>query len=255
MQNIKGAIFDMDGTLLDSMPVWKRLTQNYLKQFDLHITDQDFAACEGFSQPQVADYFLTRHPELPLTREQMLDGMDELITSRYETIAKPKPGVIEFLERMRRKGVKMAIATLTARRHAEKALLDRGMMQYFSFMLTIEDVGVPKYEPDIYLEAARRLGLAPAECMVFEDAPYAASLRTGQAFSCAAWRRRPTPTGKPSFEASATSLSSARSTSLTESCRERRKKAAVWTKTRFCRNAAKTLALCRIMSYTIHKKK
>ena len=55
MQNIKGAIFDMDGTLLDSMPVWKRLTQNYLKQFDLHITDQDFAACEGFSQPQVAD--------------------------------------------------------------------------------------------------------------------------------------------------------------------------------------------------------
>lgn len=171
MQNIKGAIFDMDGTLLDSMPVWKRLTQNYLKQFDLHITDQDFAACEGFSQPQVADYFLARHPELPLTREQMLDGMDELITSRYETIAKPKPGVIEFLERMRRKGVKMAIATLTARRHAEKALLDRGMMQYFSFMLTIEDVGVPKYEPDIYLEAARRLGLAPAECMVFEDAP------------------------------------------------------------------------------------
>ena len=87
MQNIKGAIFDMDGTLLDSMPVWKRLTQNYLKQFDLQITDQDFAACEGFSQPQVADYFLTRHPELPLTREQMLDGMDELFTSRYETIA------------------------------------------------------------------------------------------------------------------------------------------------------------------------
>ena len=171
MQNIKGAIFDMDGTLLDSMPVWKRLTQNYLKQFDLHITDQDFAACEGFSQPQVADYFLERHPELPLTREQMLDGMDELITSRYETIAKPKPGVIEFLERMHRKGVKMAIATLTARRHAEKALLDRGMMQYFSFMLTIEDVGVPKYEPDIYLEVARRLQVAPEDCLVFEDVP------------------------------------------------------------------------------------
>ena len=257
MQNIKGAIFDMDGTLLDSMPVWKRLTQNYLKQFDLHITDQDFAACEGFSQPQVADYFLARHPELPLTREQMLDGMDELITSRYETIAKPKPGVIEFLERMRRKGVKMAIATLTARRHAEKALLDRGMMQYFSFMLTIEDVGVPKYEPDIYLEAARRLGLAPAECMVFEDAPYAGvtAHRAGFQLCGMAVSGRPPRRGKPSFEASATSLSSTRSTSLTESCRERRKKAVVWTKTRFCRNAAKTLALCRIMSYTIHKKK
>ena len=173
MQNIKGAIFDMDGTLLDSMPVWKRLTQNYLKQFDLHITDKDFAACEGFSQPQVADYFLERHPELPLTRETMLGGMDALITSRYESIAVPKDGVLDFLERMRRQGVKMAIATLTARRHAEKALLDRDMMQYFEFMLTIEDIGVSKREPDIYLAAAERLGLAPADCMVFEDAPYA----------------------------------------------------------------------------------
>ena len=173
MHNIKGAIFDMDGTLLDSMPVWHRLTQNYLKQFNVHITDEDFAACEGFSQPEVADYFLARHPELPLTRETMLGGMDALITSRYESMAVPKDGVLDFLERMRRQGVKMAITTLTARRHAEKALLDRDMMQYFEFMLTIEDIGVSKREPDIYLAAAERLGLAPAECMVFEDAPYA----------------------------------------------------------------------------------
>ena len=173
MHNIQGAIFDMDGTLLDSMPVWHRLTQNYLKQFNVHITDEDFAACEGFSQPEVADYFLARHPELPLTRETMLGGMDALITSRYESIAVPKDGVLDFLERMRRQGVKMAIATLTARRHAEKALLDRDMMQYFEFMLTIEDIGVSKREPDIYLAAAERLGLAPADCMVFEDAPYA----------------------------------------------------------------------------------
>ena len=173
MHNIKGAIFDMDGTLLDSMPVWHRLTQNYLKQFNVYITDEDFAACEGFSQPEVADYFLARHPELPLMRETMLGGMDALITSRYESIAVPKDGVLDFLERMRRQGVKMAIATLTARRHAEKALLDRDMMQYFEFMLTIEDIGVSKREPDIYLAAAERLGLTPADCMVFEDAPYA----------------------------------------------------------------------------------
>lgn len=127
----------------------------------------------GLSQPQVAEYFLKRYPNLPLTQQQMLDGMDEMITSRYETIARPKDGVIDFLEGLRARGVKMAIATLTARRHAEKALIDRDMMKYFEFMLTIEDVGVPKYEPDIYLEAAKRLGLTAEECMVFEDAPYA----------------------------------------------------------------------------------
>ena len=173
MNGFKGAIFDMDGTLLDSMRVWKRLTQGYLEQFGLHVTDEEYAACEGFSQPQVAQYFADKYPQLPGGAAGLMEGMDKLITARYETVAKPKDGVLPFLDGLRRRGVKMAIATLTARRHAEKALRDCDMLDYFDFMLTIEDVGVSKYQPDIYLMSAERLGLAPAECVVFEDAPYA----------------------------------------------------------------------------------
>ena len=173
MNGFKGAIFDMDGTLLDSMRVWKRLTQGYLKQFGLHVTDEEYAACEGFSQPQVAQYFADRYPQLPGGAAGLMEGMDQLITARYETVAKPRDGVLPFLDGLRRRGVKMAVATLTARRHAEKALRDRDMLDYFDFMLTIEDVGVSKYQPDIYLMSAERLGLTPADCVVFEDAPYA----------------------------------------------------------------------------------
>lgn len=173
MNGFKGAIFDMDGTLLDSMRVWKRLTQGYLTQFGLHVTDEEYAACEGFSQPQVAQYFADRYPQLPGGAAGLMEGMDQLITARYETVAKPRDGVLPFLDGLRRRGVKMAIATLTARRHAEKALRDRDMLDYFDFMLTIEDVGVSKYQPDIYLMSAERLGLTPADCVVFEDAPYA----------------------------------------------------------------------------------
>lgn len=173
MHEFKGAIFDMDGTLLDSMPVWKRLTAGYLEQFGVHITDQEYAATEGMSQPEVAQFFIERYPSLPLNVQGLLDGMDELITARYAAIAKPRAGVTAYLDGLRARGEKMAVATLTARRHAEKALRDRGMLDYFDFMLTIEDVGVSKWEPDIYLQSAARMGLTPAQCVVFEDAPYA----------------------------------------------------------------------------------
>lgn len=173
MHDFKGAIFDMDGTLLDSMPVWERLTQNYLAQFGVSITDEDYAKTEGFSQPEVAQYFVDRYPELPMDARGLMDGMDRLITVRYKTIAKPKDGVMDFLTELRKRGVKMAVATLTARRHAEKALRDRDMLGFFEFMLTIEDIGVSKRQPDIYLRTAERLGLTPEECVVFEDAPYA----------------------------------------------------------------------------------
>lgn len=173
MHEFKGAIFDMDGTLLDSMPVWKRLTAGYLEQFGVHITDQEYAATEGMSQPEVAQFFIERYPSLPLNVHGLLDGMDELITARYAAIARPRAGVTAYLDGLRARGVKMAVATLTARRHAEKALRDRGMLDYFDFMLTIEDVGVSKWEPDIYLQSAARMGLTPAQCVVFEDAPYA----------------------------------------------------------------------------------
>ena len=173
MQKFKGAIFDMYGTLLDSMRVWKRLTQGYLAQFGVHITDQDYAVTEGFSQTQMAQYFIDRYPILPMDAQGLIDGLDRQITARYEQYARPKDGVIDFLNRLQARGIRMAIATLTARRHAEKALRDRGMLGYFDFLLTIEDVGISKREPEIYLRAAARMGLAPAECVVFEDAPYA----------------------------------------------------------------------------------
>lgn len=170
---IRGAIFDMDGTLLDSMAVWDQLSQRYLSKFGVQVTPHDYAMLEAKTQLEGAQYFCSAYPQITETPEQIMQGLDRLITERYAQLARPRVGVYDFLERLHRNGVKMAVATLTGRRHAEKALRERDMLDYFAFLMTIEDVGVSKREPDIYLAAAQRLGLPPCDCMVFEDAPYA----------------------------------------------------------------------------------
>lgn len=173
MHHFKGAIFDMDGTLLDSMPVWDRLSERYLNRFGIRVVERDYAAIEGMTQMQAAQYFIDAYPALPMDAQTLAQGLDELIDARYEALARPRDGVLHLLDALRERGIGMAVATLTARRHAEKALRAHAMLDYFRFLLTIEDVGVSKRQPDIYLHAAGRLGLTPTECIVFEDAPYA----------------------------------------------------------------------------------
>lgn len=174
MMTIRGAIFDMDGTILDSMSVWHNISQHFLDPHGVKITPKDYEALEGRTQYQTAAYFAEHYPQIPLTADEISQGMDHLIAERYQRLARPKPGVVDFLKRMRVEGVPCGVATLTSRIHAQKALTEREMMQYFEFLLTIEDVGVSKRDPAIYLRAAEKIGCTPQECMVFEDAPYAA---------------------------------------------------------------------------------
>ncbi|NCB29220.1 MAG: HAD family phosphatase [Clostridia bacterium] len=180
---IKGAIFDMDGTLLDSMAVWHRLSQGFVEPYGVQITREDYEAVEGGTQLGVAQYFVARYPEIPMTAEEMVERMNVLINERYETLAKPKDGVLAFLDALRAQGVACAIATLTDRAHAEKALRDRDMLHYFDCMLTIQDIGGSKREPEIYLKAAAHMGCEADECMVFEDAPYAAQTAKNAGFA------------------------------------------------------------------------
>lgn len=173
LHDFGGAIFDMDGTLLDSMPVWDQLSQRLLQPYGIHVQAADYAAIEGKSQLQGAEYFLRTYPQLPLDPSDFVRRMDELLTARYAAIAKPRDGILELLEGLQARGIPMAVATLTAHRHTEKALRDRDMLRYFSFVLTMEDVGASKHVPTIYWRTAQQLGVASADCLVFEDTPYA----------------------------------------------------------------------------------
>ncbi len=170
---IKGAIFDMDGTLLDAMPVWEHACERYLKK-------QGIDADEGLSDTlfTLSMYegaaYVKKAYGMETSIEEIVDGVNALVVDAYRNEVLPKEGVREFLEQLKNVGVPMVVATSTDRPMAEAALTRTGLISYFTKIFTCTEIGVGKSKPDIYHAAARCIGSKPEDTWVFEDALYAA---------------------------------------------------------------------------------
>lgn len=169
---IDGAIFDVDGTLLDSMEIWETLGERYLRTLGIQPRENLTETFKNMSLKQAAEYYRI-HYEVKKSIEEIIDGINALIEKFYFDEAELKPGVEKFLKQLDRKHVKMCIATATDRYLVEAALANCGILNYFSGILTCGEVGTGKDEPEIYESALKLLGTNKAYTVVFEDAPYA----------------------------------------------------------------------------------
>lgn len=175
--SIKGAIFDMDGTLLDSMPLWNTRGSDFLRENGLPPEPGIDRKFKVMSLRQAAEYFHDAY-HVPGTVEEIMDRINAGVERGYRTVL-PKPGVPEFLDRLAARGVGMLVATATDRYLVEGVLGRLGLLERFKGVLTCGEVGYGKSRPDIFLEAAARLGTSKEETVVFEDAPHA--IRTAKA--------------------------------------------------------------------------
>lgn len=164
-------IFDLDGTLLDSMGIWETIGADYLTARNITNFPEDLAArLKTMSLMEAAEYFIAQYA-LPQSPQAVCDDINAFIADKYVHSIAIKPGVREFLHRHRDK--KMCVATATDRHLVEAALHRLELDGYFSFILTSGEVGNSKQYPDIYLQAAQGLGVPIAQCVVFEDALHA----------------------------------------------------------------------------------
>lgn len=169
---IRGAIFDVDGVLLDSMPIWEEIGELYLKIQGKEGTPGLREILFPMSLEQAADY-LIREYDLPKTAAQVVEEVNGMIRTFYAETVELKPGVHLYLERFRKSGIPMAVATSSGRENVEAALRRLSVLDLFQDVLTCSEVGRGKDHPKIYLEAANRIGTKPEETWVFEDTCHA----------------------------------------------------------------------------------
>ena len=167
--NYNFAIFDMDGTLVDSMGFWNRLSDEYLIRHGIPSLSPELKEeSVALTMEESAQLFI-REFGLSSTPEEIVEEINGLMEAHYRTDVPLKPGAAACLERMRAAGFKMAVASSTAPELLDICLKRLGVRDYFEFLLSCEEVGAGKNRPDVYIEAARRLGGAPENTVVFED--------------------------------------------------------------------------------------
>ncbi len=171
------AIFDMDGTLIDSMPYWGRLTGEYLGQ--LQISENRRASLLRKTRRlgmQDAAAVIQSELHLDQTPMQIVLEMGNIIDAHYLKDIPLKPHVKTYLRRLQEMGVAMCVATLTPVPLARYCLERLGIADYFAFMRCCDEVGAGKERPDIFLQCAWDFGARPYEIAVYEDSYYAAMI-------------------------------------------------------------------------------
>ena len=168
------AIFDMDGTLVDSMVYWKNLAKEYLASKGItHIPDVILEKIKPMTMIESATLFIEKFG-LHGTPESVVKEMNTLMDAHYYKDIPLKKGIKEYLNKLYNSGTTMCVASATEVSLVEACLKRLGIIEYFSFLLSCETIGVGKSKPNIYYEAAKRLDAEPSDIAVYEDALYAA---------------------------------------------------------------------------------
>ena len=172
MINITGAVFDMDGTLFESMTMWKYVGEYWLKLRHLEPTDETRYATMFMDTWEVAELFIKTYG-LTQPMEQIDRELNDLVLNFYETQVTVKPGVPEMLEALYNKGVKICLASYTDRLQCIAGLKKTGLYKYFSGVFSCLDYNTHKDSPLIFDIAREHIGTDKESTWIFEDSFYA----------------------------------------------------------------------------------
>ena len=165
---IKAVLFDLDGTLVDSMWIWEDIDIEFLGRYGYEHPERFQKDLNGMSFTETAAYFKERF-NLPDSVEEIKRTWNEMAFDKYVSEVPLKDGVLELLKALKKKGIKMGIASSNSIELVSAVIGRFELESYFDTINTSCEVEKGKPAPDIYLLAANNLGVKPEECLVFED--------------------------------------------------------------------------------------
>jgi HAD superfamily hydrolase (TIGR01509 family) len=167
-KNTDAVIFDLDGTLIDSVWLWEKIDEDFLKSFDIKAPDNLAEILEGMNFDVAAKYF-KKCFNLNITEHEIKAQWNNMAQHYYENAINLKPYAKEFIEQLKAKDYRLAIATSNIKKLTLPVLDRTGIIKYFDHILTSDEINIEKPQPDIYLKAAELLNVPPQKCIAFED--------------------------------------------------------------------------------------
>ncbi len=171
LKNYDAVIFDLDGTLVDSMWMWRTIDIEYLGRFNIEIPQDLSEDVEGMSFSETAMYFKDRF-KIPDSIEDIKKTWNDMAYDIYNKEVPLKKGADRFISYLFDNKIKLGIATSNSRELATCTLKSKNIFDKFGAIVTSCDVNAGKPNPDVYLKAAELLDVKPEKCLIFEDIPH-----------------------------------------------------------------------------------
>jgi len=165
---LRAVIFDLDGVLWDGEPLYHEAFNVVLRPYGFRVTAEEYANIIGFSVEAAWDWVIARFG-LTGSREAFIRQYDEVVLRMLEEPLEPLPGVRQIIGELKRRKVPVAVASASLRQWVDATIRGLGLDGAFDATVSASEVERAKPAPDLYLLAARRLGVPPAECLAVED--------------------------------------------------------------------------------------
>ena len=167
-KNLEACIFDLDGTILDSMSIWQEVDRKYLAAYGIEFDPKFSEEIKKLTFNESAKYFIEKF-NIPKSEKEIMDDWNQMVEVEYRDNVQLKKGAKDFLHHLHSNKIKMCIATACNKKHARMALERLGILSYFSFIKTCKEVGKNKEHPDIFLKCSEEMDVRVENTMIFED--------------------------------------------------------------------------------------